>query len=102
MPWVPWLPRCNKSLARSCQDSQDVTKRVNPGMLKISGNFHFHNCHFVETRWYFRDQSREILITFLFFGLSFFNAKRKAHYPRLLGVPLSTPIDLIVLENNDF
>ena len=31
MPWDPWLPRCSKNLARSCQDSQDASKRVNPG-----------------------------------------------------------------------
>ena len=31
LPWVPLLPRCSKNLARSCQDSQDASKRVNPG-----------------------------------------------------------------------
>ena len=31
MPWDPWLPRCTKNLTRSCQDSQDASKRVNPG-----------------------------------------------------------------------
>ena len=31
LPWDPWLPRCSKNLARSCQDSQDASKRVNPG-----------------------------------------------------------------------
>ena len=31
LPWVPWSPRCSKNLARSCQDSQDASKRVNPG-----------------------------------------------------------------------
>ena len=31
MSWDPWLPRCTKNLARSCQDSQDASKRVNPG-----------------------------------------------------------------------
>ena len=31
LPWDPWLPRCSKNLARSCQDSQDAGKRVNPG-----------------------------------------------------------------------
>ena len=31
LPWDPWLPRSNKNLARSCQDSQDASKRVNPG-----------------------------------------------------------------------
>ena len=36
MPWDPWLPRCTKNLARSCQDSQDASKRVNPG----SQNWH--------------------------------------------------------------
>ena len=34
MPWVPWLSRCLKNLARSCQDSQDASKRVNLGELK--------------------------------------------------------------------
>ena len=34
LPWDPWLPRCSKNLARSCQDSQDASKRVNPGTLK--------------------------------------------------------------------
>ena len=31
LPWDTWLPRCSKNLARSCQDSQDASKRVNPG-----------------------------------------------------------------------
>ena len=31
LPWDPWLPRCSRNLARSCQDSQDASKRVNPG-----------------------------------------------------------------------
>ena len=31
LPWVPWSPRYSKNLARSCQDSQDASKRVNPG-----------------------------------------------------------------------
>ena len=31
MPWDPWLPRCSMSLTRSCQDSQDASKRVNLG-----------------------------------------------------------------------
>ena len=31
LPWDPWLPRCSKNLARSCQDSQDASKRANPG-----------------------------------------------------------------------
>ena len=30
LPWVPWLPRCSKNLVRSCQDSQDGSKRINP------------------------------------------------------------------------
>ena len=34
LPWDPWLPRCTKNLARSCQDSQDASKRVNPGTAK--------------------------------------------------------------------
>ena len=35
MPWDPWLPRCTKNLARSCQDSQDASKRVNPGSQEV-------------------------------------------------------------------
>ena len=31
LPWDPWLPRFSKNLARSCQDIQDASKRVNPG-----------------------------------------------------------------------
>ena len=31
LPWDPWLPRSSKHLARSCQESQDASKRVNPG-----------------------------------------------------------------------
>ena len=31
LPWVPWSPRCSKNLVRSCQDIQDVSKRVNMG-----------------------------------------------------------------------
>ena len=31
LPWDPWLPRGSENLARSCQDSQDASKRVNPG-----------------------------------------------------------------------
>ena len=31
LPWVPWLPRCSKNLVRSCQDSQDASKKVDPG-----------------------------------------------------------------------
>ena len=31
LPWDPWWPRCSKSLVRSCQDSQDASKRVNQG-----------------------------------------------------------------------
>ena len=34
LPWDPWLPRCSKNLARSCQDSQDASKRVNPGSYR--------------------------------------------------------------------
>ena len=34
LPWDPWLPRCSKNLARSCQDSQDASKRINPGSSK--------------------------------------------------------------------
>ena len=36
LPWDPWLPRCSKNLARSCQDSQDASKRVNPGNHPIN------------------------------------------------------------------
>ena len=36
MPWDPWLPKCSKNLARSCQDSQDASKRVNPGSEEAS------------------------------------------------------------------
>ena len=36
LPWDPWLPRCSENLARSCQDSQDAIKRVNPGFHKKS------------------------------------------------------------------
>ena len=35
MPWDPWLPRCSKNLARTCQDSQDASKRVNPGRQNL-------------------------------------------------------------------
>ena len=31
LPWVPLSPRCSKNLVRSCQDSKDASKRVNPG-----------------------------------------------------------------------
>ena len=37
LPWDPWLPRCKKNLARSCQDSQDASKRVNPGIFSSIG-----------------------------------------------------------------
>ena len=33
MLWDPWLPRCSKNLARSCQDNQNANKRVNRGSL---------------------------------------------------------------------
>ena len=36
LPWDPWLPRCSKKLARSCQDSQDASKRFNPGAVAIA------------------------------------------------------------------
>ena len=35
LPRVPWLPRCITNLARSCQDSQDASKRVNPGCYGV-------------------------------------------------------------------
>ena len=38
LPWDPWLPRCSKNLARSCQDSQDASKRVNPGSYVITAS----------------------------------------------------------------
>ena len=39
LPWDPWLPRCSKNLARSCQDSQDASKRVNPGFFCNKSRF---------------------------------------------------------------
>ena len=30
LSWDSWLPRCSKNLARSCQESQDTSERVNP------------------------------------------------------------------------
>ena len=41
LPWDPWLPRCSKNLARSCQDSQDASKRVNRGVRIFSGKPNF-------------------------------------------------------------
>ena len=38
LPWVPWLPRCGMNLVRSCQDSQDATKRVNLGGFNVKNN----------------------------------------------------------------
>ena len=65
LPWDPWLPRCSKNLARSCQDSQDASKRVNPGtprdssihqfraILSISIDVEFvqRTIHFVDIKW---------------------------------------------------
>ena len=35
LPWDPWLARCSKNLARSCQDSQDASETVNPGIPSL-------------------------------------------------------------------
>ena len=34
---VPWLSRCSKILVRTCQDSQDGSKSVNPGTQYFEG-----------------------------------------------------------------
>ena len=46
LPWDPWLPRCSKNLARSCQDTQDDSKRVNPAIIVMA----FRQCFFRYTR----------------------------------------------------
>ena len=58
LPWDPWLPRCSRNLARSCQDSQDASKRVNPGfhewnhVVKHNSFMWFPCMESYETIWY--------------------------------------------------
>ena len=48
LPWDPWLPICSMNLARSCQVSQDASKRVNPGSVSWLLNKFWHLCFGIE------------------------------------------------------
>ena len=48
LPWDPWLPKCSMNLTRSCQGSQDASKRVNPGSVSWLLHMFCHLCYEIE------------------------------------------------------
>ena len=62
LPWDPWSTSCSKNMVRSCQDSQDVSKRVNPGTYPFNSTKCDHSWHPRDSKRVSPDESMKKLI----------------------------------------